>query len=382
MSIMGESLNKWNKPNVSILHQDEVSILNPLDIQNRMQGITQPITTKPNVCNKFEQGVRSAMLDWCDESDKKYIEIGAAITEDWKLGEKVSGTKDQVAIHRPPGTIGIFHSHPHGSDLPSPHDFIDTLDKKDKVSCIGGTGQYGNNVACYEPNEPFYSTLRNELETLDKAINIYTLKTQHKYRSKGRRLKRLLRSVSEGYYRDVLESTPDSVLEKQLVDANERVDNTQGMLNIARSNLAAARQALKNIVKSPFSGEISDQREIDIAEDNIRTSTEGLVTNLHHYNDAVADKEEAEKALFFRKATDKPALVAEVDAAKDLLREGAELEQRRIKLIQEINNQRQLIAYGCAGSNAGGWQCKGRPMAFKSCRVTRDYFSPSEEPGL
>ena len=75
------------------------------------------------------------------------------------------------------------------------------------------------------------------------------------------------------------------------------------------------------------------------------TSTEGLVTNLHHYNDAVADKEEAEKALFFRKATCKPELVAEVDVAKDLLREGAELEQRRIKLIQEINNQRQLIAY-------------------------------------
>ena len=382
MSIMGESLNKWNKPNVSILHQDEVSILNPLDIQNRMQGITQPITTKPNVCNKFEQGVRSAMLDWCDESDKKYIEIGAAITEDWKLGEKVSGTKDQVAIHRPQGIIGIYHTHPHGSDLPSPHDMIDTLDKKDKVSCIGGTGQYGNNVACYEPNEPFYSTLRNELETLDKAINIYTLKTQHKYRSKGRRLKRLLRSVSEGYYRDVQESVPDEVYEKKLVDANERVENTQGMLNIARSNLAAAREELKGIVRSPFSGEVTSGRDIDVAEENIKTATEGLVTNLRNYNNAVADKEEAEKVLFFRKATDKPALVAEVDAAKDLLREGAELEQRRIKLIQEINNQRQLIAYGCAGSNAGGWQCKGRPMAFKSCRVTRDYFSPSEEPGL
>ena len=382
MSIMGESLNKWNKPNVSILHQDEVSILNPLDIQNRMQGITQPITTKPNVCNKFEQGVRSAMLDWCDESDKKYIEIGAAITEDWKLGEKVSGTKDQVAIHRPQGTIGTIHTHPHGSDLPSPHDMIDTLDKKDKVSCIGGTGQYGNNVACYEPNEPFYTTLRNELETLDKAINIYTLKTQHKYRSKGRRLKRLLRSVSEGYYRDVQESVPDEVYEKKLVDANERVENTMSMLVIARSNLAAAREELKGIVRSPFSGEVTSGRDIDVAEENIKTATEGLVTNLRNYNNAVADKEEAEKVLFFRKATDKPALVAEVDAAKDLLREGAELEQRRIKLIQEINNQRQLIAYGCAGSNAGGWQCKGRPMAFKSCRVTRDYFSPSEEPGL
>jgi hypothetical protein len=322
------------------------------------------------------------MLDWCDESDKKYIEIGAAITEDWKLGEKVSGTKDQVAIHRPQGTIGIFHTHPHGSDLPSPHDFIDTLDKKDKVSCIGGTGQYGNNVACYEPNEPFYTTLRNELETLDKAINIYTLKTQHKYRSKGRRLKRMLRSVSEGYYRDVQESVPDEVYEKKLVDANERVENTMSMLVIARSNLAAAREELKGIVRSPFSGEVTSGRDIDVAEENIKTATEGLVTNLRNYNNAVADKEEAEKVLFFRKATDKPALVAEVDAAKDLLREGAELEQRRIKLIQEINNQRQLIAYGCAGSNAGGWQCKGRPLAFKTCRVTRDYFEPSEEPGL
>jgi hypothetical protein len=379
---MGDSLNKWSKPKVSYLHQEEISILNPLDIQNRMQGHTQVIVEKPSVCQKLEQSVRAAMLDWCDESDKKYIEIGAAITEDWKLGEKVSGTKDQVAIHRPQGTIGIFHTHPHGSDLPSPHDFIDTLDKKDKVSCIGGTGQYGNNVACYEPNEPFYTTLRNELETLDKAINIYTLKTQHKYRSKGRRLKRMLRSVSEGYYRDVQESVPDEVYEKKLVDANERVENTMSMLVIARSNLAAAREELKGIVRSPFSGEVTSGRDIDVAEENIKTATEGLVTNLRNYNNAVADKEEAEKVLFFRKATDKPALVAEVDAAKDLLREGAELEQRRIKLIQEINNQRQLIAYGCAGSNAGGWQCKGRPLAFKTCRVTRDYFEPSEEPGL
>jgi hypothetical protein len=382
MSIMGDSLNKWSKPKVSYLHQEEISILNPLDIQNRMQGHTQVIVEKSSVCQKLEQSVRAAMLDWCDESDKKYIEIGAAITEDWKLGEKVSGTKDQVAIHRPQGTIGIFHTHPHGSDLPSPHDFIDTLDKKDKVSCIGGTGQYGNNVACYEPNEPFYTTLRNELEALDKAINIYTLKTQHKYRSKGRRLKRMLRSVSEGYYRDVQESVPDEVYEKKLVDANERVENTMSMLVIARSNLAAAREELKGIVRSPFSGEVTSGRDIDVAEENIKTATEGLVTNLRNYNNAVADKEEAEKVLFFRKATDKPALVAEVDAAKDLLREGAELEQRRIKLIQEINNQRQLIAYGCAGSNAGGWQCKGRPLAFKTCRVTRDYFEPSEEPGL
>ena len=220
----------------------------------------------------------------CDESDKKYIEIGAAITEDLETRrEKYQGLKTKLLFtDRREQSVSI-HTHPHGSDLPSPHDMIDTLDKKDKVSCIGEPGKYWNNVACYEPNEPFYSTLRNELETLDKAINIYTLKTQHKYRSKGRRLKRLLRSVSEGYYRDVLESTPDSVLEKQLVDANERVDNTQGMLNIARSNLAAARQALKNIVnlaaareelkgivRSPFSCEISDQREIDIAEDNIR----------------------------------------------------------------------------------------------------------------
>ena len=123
-----------------------------------------------NVCDNLPQETRNAMIAASDVSIEDLQERGMSIDKDLKVSNTYVGTRTRVAVPRPKGTIGLFHTHPYGFAYPSGYDMIDSMVKNDEVMCVGATGYSGTKVACYTKKSPIWDTLRYELLWLRQGI--------------------------------------------------------------------------------------------------------------------------------------------------------------------------------------------------------------------
>lgn len=176
MSLIGQALDKWlQRQNTSMFMQATICEMFPPKIREQM------ITISTDSAQRTIRG----------EPDPR--EMGAAITQDYTLGNIITGTLDRVPIPRPAGSIGTFHTHPFGWAKPSITDALEALARNDKVSCIGATGKIGTKIACFTPKEPRWSELKDEFDKLDKDIAMFNIKVTGKYKAQGIRLRELLR---------------------------------------------------------------------------------------------------------------------------------------------------------------------------------------------
>ena len=168
MSTISNALNKWlqRQQNISVMRQ-EVSVCEML-----------PPATKDKMINISEA---SAMYPG-EYKPEKVRERGAPITQDYTLGDVKIGTRDRVAIPRPPGTLGTYHTHPWGSPFPSHLDTVDAMDKDDKLMCIGATGKAGTKIQCFTPNKPKWSDLQYKFRLLADDIKDYNKRIGAKFK--------------------------------------------------------------------------------------------------------------------------------------------------------------------------------------------------------
>lgn len=125
------------------------------------------------VCERFPSKSRGLMIVASEHSAAHLKEVGMPIKEDFALGEPVKGTRWRVAIPRPKGTIGTFHTHPHRFPEPSGTDMLEALNKDDKVTCIGATGYTGTKIACYEPKSPDWEKYRSKVWKLGEDMGVF-----------------------------------------------------------------------------------------------------------------------------------------------------------------------------------------------------------------
>ncbi|MBA7666587.1 hypothetical protein ES703_74668 [subsurface metagenome] len=99
-----------------------------------------------------------------------------------------TGTRERVAIPRPEGTIGTYHTHPFGSPFPSPIDIFEATKYNDKIMCIGSTGVPGTKIQCFTPREPKWSEIQFKFRLLVDDIKDYNKKISAKFRGTAREL--------------------------------------------------------------------------------------------------------------------------------------------------------------------------------------------------
>ena len=172
MSIVRANLDKWLKSQ----QPEKVSVLR--------QAV---------VCDRFSAREKTKMFDIAEESRDKLLEMGAPIRYDYTLGDVVTGTKYEVSVPHPPGTIGTYHTHPYGFAMPSGMDILTALVQGDEVMCVGKSGYTATRVACYTMR-PEWELLRDEAVSLDKEIAEFNERIKRKYPGwKGGKLRKLLR---------------------------------------------------------------------------------------------------------------------------------------------------------------------------------------------
>lgn len=159
-SVMRQALNNWLQcqQNVSVMRQ-EVSVCDALPPRTREQMITISI-----------------------DSAGKEREMGAPITHDYTLGGIRTGTRERVLIPRPEGTIGTYHTHPHGWPFPGIYDTLEVINHSDKITCIGATGKPGTKIQCFTPNEPKWGELQFKFRLLVSDIGDYNKKVGAKFK--------------------------------------------------------------------------------------------------------------------------------------------------------------------------------------------------------
>ena len=126
------------------------------------------------------------MLDIAEDSAEKNIEMGAPILDDYVLGPKIDGTKYSVDIPRPEGTMGIFHTHPHGWTVPTGLDLWEVITNEDKFFCIGAAGYTGpTRLDCFYGHIPGrereWDELRQKVWVLVGKIDRFNKEMAEKY---------------------------------------------------------------------------------------------------------------------------------------------------------------------------------------------------------
>ena len=134
------------------------------------------------VCDAIPPHTKDAMINISTKSAAKEREMGAPITQDYTLGNVLTGTMEQVPVPRPAGTIGTYHTHPFGWAKPSTYDMLEALNKDDKIMCIGASGKIGTKIACFTPKEPKWSELGYKSRLLADDINHVQLISIENYR--------------------------------------------------------------------------------------------------------------------------------------------------------------------------------------------------------
>lgn len=172
MSGIGQSFNSW------LQHQNNVSVMRQ----------------EATICDYIPPNTKEQMIDISERSAKIRREKGAPITQDYTLGKERTGLEYKVPIPRPEGTIGTYHTHPHGWPSPSPHDVLDIMDKSDKVACIGATGKIGTKIQCFTPGDSKWTKMKADFDKLNAEILRHNEKVWKRYKKKGSELLMVIKS--------------------------------------------------------------------------------------------------------------------------------------------------------------------------------------------
>jgi hypothetical protein len=395
MSIMGESLGNWldkrqpesisvmhsNMINwmngcgcgTSILEQDEPGgLINPEEYKRKLYEIQHPVKPRPAgespVCALIPDGIKDQMADMINDSEDNIQEVGSAIREGYELGPIAKGTEHSVKITRPPDTIGTYHTHLHtgGMVQPGEQDIIESLLKKDKVICLGGSLKFGPKINCFTPIEPKWSQYRLELVNLMSDLRKYYQDIADKFglvrikqteegpvaipikKVKAVTLKRLLKYVADPEYVNYTGNLEPTDITNLKADADEKlakanslaaaVDVSEGNLEQAPHDIEIAQNNYNKALKTGDEGKILKAglalRDAEQMPGRIQSQ---LATIRRLANDADAEYEIARI-----RAETKPGDLEKgrenANWAEQRLRQGVDLELRRRKLLEGINN--------------------------------------------
>lgn len=147
------------------------------------------------LCERFSPDTVKKMMKITEESADYYVEMGAPIYEDYTLGDVATGGKYKVKVAKPEGTLGSYHTHPFGLNLPSGMDILEMMANEDRIGCIGRGGYFTTSVNCYTPIEDRdWVVIKGKVFDLVSRIEAYNSEMETKYpEKKGDRLLKYLR---------------------------------------------------------------------------------------------------------------------------------------------------------------------------------------------